>query len=207
MLTGVKRVVLASSAAIYGETGGKVDETYPCRPLSIYGYTKLLAETLLEAYTRLYGLRGLSLRLFNVFGERIGEVKHPDVVTAFIAAAMSGGSLRIYGDGSQTRDFVYVGDVIQAMMKAVEYLQNSKGYEVMNIGSGRSTTVKRLAETVMKAYSLPAERLRHEDWRPGDIRHSLADISKAQKTLGYSPTVSIEEWLIKLPHAESQRMV
>ncbi len=189
---GVKKVVFASSAAVYGDSPQPV-KTEDLRPLpqSPYGITKLASEYWLAMYSRYYGVHTTSLRLFNVYGPRqLASSEYAAVVTAFVQRALRGEDLVIYGDGSATRDFVFVDDIEQAFMLATE-----KGeHEVFNIGSGTAITLQSLAEKVITLAGSQSKIL-HAPSRPGDILHSRPSIEKARKTLSFTPRTSLDDGL------------
>jgi len=189
---GIKLVYL-SSAAVYGEPQKlPIGEDHPTRPKSPYGLSKLQGEEILRNFAIVYSLKYVTLRLFNVYGPGQNS-SYAGVITSFIQRALNSEPLIIYGDGEQTRDFVYVGDVAEV----IEFLIKEEVFdnETYNVGSGQPITIKELAKTVMKLVNkdLP---LIHEPPRPGDIRHSVADISKIMKLARIKPT-PIEEGLKK----------
>jgi UDP-glucose 4-epimerase len=187
---GVRRVVLASSAAVYGslEKLPKKESMTP-EPMSPYAVSKLAGEHYARVFQELYGLDTVSLRYFNVFGPRQDpSSEYSGVISRFISALLQGGQPVIFGDGEQTRDFVYVADVVKANILAS---RSSTG--VFNIAGGKSISLNALAKTIGKILGREVTP-RYEAPRTGDIRHSLADISCAE-SLGYSPEYSIEEGL------------
>jgi len=150
----------------------------------------LAAEGLLAFYAKEYGLKCVALRLFNVYGPRQNVTSgYAAVVPAFIQAAKAGKDLRVDGDGSQTRDFVFVDDVVNAFLFAAK-----KGSGVYNIGSGKPTSVKHLAGIIIELADSKS-RITHAPRRAGDVRESLADISKARKELGFEPRFTLKEGL------------
>jgi UDP-glucose 4-epimerase len=188
--SGVKRVIFASSSSVYGETPTlpKREDMTPM-PLSPYALTKLAGEHYCQLFTELYGLSTVSLRYFNVYGpHQDPSSEYSAVIPRFIKSALSGNSLTIYGDGDQTRDLTYVKDVVRANMLAAE----SKATGVFNIATGSRISINELAKLIIKI-SGKASTIVYTPPRPGDIRHSLADISRAHETFGYSPRYSLEE--------------
>ena len=184
-------VAFASSAAVYGEPERlPVDEGHPLRPASLYGLTKAQAEGLLAQAARDYGIRYSALRLFNVYGERMRPGPYASVVYNFIRAALRGERPRVFGDGRATRDFVYVGDVAEAFLAAVE--RRAEG--PVNVGTGRETSVLELLELVGEVTGRRLEPS-FEPPRPGDVRRSAADIARAREVLGWSPRVGLREGL------------
>ncbi len=187
----IERVVLASSVAVYGEPRYlPVDEEHPLEPANIYGESKVAAERLLAYYTRSYGIRGVALRYFNVYGPRMRPGPYAGVVYNFISALMKGRTPTIYGDGSQTRDFVYVKDVAEANIVALE-----SGYVgAVNIGSGRETSIGELYRIICDLVGR-CPKPRHGPPRPGDVRRSQASIERARTALGWKPRTSLEAGL------------
>jgi nucleoside-diphosphate-sugar epimerase len=184
---GVRRVVLASSAAVYGSSPElpKTEEMMP-KPISPYAISKLAGEHYAQVFQELYGLQTVSLRYFNVFGPRQDpSSQYSGVISRFITALQSGNQPVIFGDGDQTRDFVYVKDVVKANI-----LASSGATGVFNIASGKSTSLNKLLATIAKIMNIDARPI-YEIARPGDIRHSLADIGRA-KRIGYSPGYDLE---------------
>jgi len=194
------RVVLASSAAIYGHPESvPVSEDDSKDPTSPYGIDKLSLDHYARRYHDLYGLETVPLRYFNVYGPRQNP-EYSAVVNVFFQQAADG-PLTIEGDGEQTRDFVHVRDVVRANLLAAT---TDRVGEPFNVATGRSVTVRELAETIVEVTDSDSE-ITHVDPRPGDIRHSEADISAAREALGYEPTVSLEEGLRELAEAKGLR--
>jgi len=186
------RVVFASSAAIYGMPESiPVAETDPKEPTSPYGLEKLSGDHYCRLYADLYGLPTVALRYFNVYGPRQSGGDYAGAITAFAEQARAGGPLRVQGDGTQTRDFVNVADVVQANLLAAT--TDATG-EAFNVGTGVATTVADVAETVRDQIA-PSADIEHVEPRRGDIRESVADIGKARDRLDYEPTVSLGEGL------------
>lgn len=187
----VKKVVFSSSCAVYGDTPSlPARETMPTTPLSPYAVTKAAGEQYCAVFHHVYGLSTVSLRYFNVYGPRQNpESEYAAVIPKFITAALSGQPMVIFGDGLQTRDFVFVKDVVSANIRAAE----TDACGVFNIGSGRQTSVIGLAKIVLKLTRRNMDPV-HRAPRPGEVRHSFADISKAAG-FGYHPTHTLEEGL------------
>ncbi len=191
---GVRRVVFASSSSVYGEVSElPLRESQPPRPISPYAVSKLAGEYYCSVFTRLYGLETVSLRYFNVFGPRQDpRSEYAAVIARFILAALRGEPLDIHGDGQQSRDFTYVENVVEATLRAA--IQPGIAGEVFNVGCGRRYSVldvKAHLERIL-GRSLPA---RYTPPRKGDVRHTQADMGKAEQKLGYRPQVSFEEGL------------
>jgi UDP-N-acetylglucosamine/UDP-N-acetyl-alpha-D-glucosaminouronate 4-epimerase len=191
---GVRRVVYAASSAAYGDTpvSAKRETDLPA-PISPYGAAKLAAEYYCQACAATYGIETVCLRYFNIFGPRQDPSSpYSGVISLFITALLAGRQPTIFGDGLQSRDFCYVGNVVQANLLAGE--KPGVCGQVFNIGSGRATTLLELLETLGRLIGVqPEPKLAPP--RAGDIRESLADITQARKFLGYEPTVGLEEGL------------
>jgi dTDP-glucose 4,6-dehydratase len=194
---GVKRFVYASSSSVYGDV--KVlpkREDMPTFPISPYGVSKLAAEQYCRAFHRVYGLQTVCLRYFNVYGPRQTYGPYSGVITIFINRILRGESPVIYGDGKQTRDFTNVVDVVHASFLAAK-IKGAVG-EVFNIATGKPTTINILAKKILKLCGRNDVEPKYAPPRSGDVRFSYADISKAQKILGYKPSVELNEGLAKL---------
>jgi UDP-glucose 4-epimerase len=183
---GVGRVVLASTGgAIYGDAEEvPTGEDAEPRPLSPYAASKASAEVYMGLYRRLYGLSTFSLRLANVYGPRQDPKGEAGVIAIYCGRAVDGGPATVYGDGLQTRDFVYVGDVVAAFIAA----GNSDAEGFCNVSTGRETTVLELAETLGLEVELEPER-------PGEVRRSCLDASAAARVLGWSAGTSLKQGL------------
>jgi nucleoside-diphosphate-sugar epimerase len=193
---GTRRLVFASSAAVYGDSPAlpKHEAMLP-DPLSPYAVSKLTGEHLCAVFTRLYGLETVALRYFNVFGPRQDPASpYSGVVSRFVAALQRGDQPVVFGDGEQTRDFVYVDNVVDANLRAATA---AVAGTVVNVASGRSVSLNALLSEL--AGRLGAEpEAEHRPGRPGDIRHSSADIAQARALIGYEPAVSLEAGLARL---------
>lgn len=200
----VRRVVYAGSSSAYGDQEGEGRrETDALIPLSPYAAAKLAGEHYCQCFSAVYGLETVRLRFFNVFGPR-QDAKSPysGVIALFIAAMKQGKAPTIFGDGLQTRDFVYVANVVQALLRAAE-AKNASG-KVYNIGNGVSTTVLQLVDTLNELLGTSL-RPNLQPPRGGDVRHSQADISLARRDLGYEPSVSFRDGLAMTIKADTSR--
>jgi UDP-glucose 4-epimerase len=191
---GVRRVVYASSAAVYGETTAQpLSEREPPRPVSPYGLDKLYTEQLGALYQALHGLETVPLRYFNVFGPRQDPSStYSGVISIFAARFLAGEGVTIFGDGEQTRDYVYVADVVEANVRAM--LGPYAGPRPFNVGGGGTTTLKTLATTIAAIIGVEA-RITYAPARAGDIRHSRADISAIAEKLGFRPRWTVRSGL------------
>jgi nucleoside-diphosphate-sugar epimerase len=191
---GVRRVVYAASSSAYGETETlpKVEDMLP-QPLSPYAAGKLFGEYYCQVFTRVYGLETVALRYFNVFGPRQDPAsQYSGVISRFVTALLNGESPVIYGDGEQSRDFTFVANVVAANLKAAESPEANG--QVINIGNGQRITLNRLLAELQQALGTKIEP-RYESQRAGDVRHSLADISRARALLDYQPLFGLEDGL------------
>jgi nucleoside-diphosphate-sugar epimerase len=191
---GVRRVVYAGSSSAYGNTPTlpKV-ETMPTAPLSPYALQKLVAEQYCQMFTSLYGLETVTIRYFNVFGPRQDPSSpYSGVISVFTRALCEGRRPTIYGDGEQTRDFTYVGNVVDGVLRACDAPKASG--EVINVATGGRVSLNQLFQTIRRLVGSDAEPV-YAALRAGDVRDSQADISKAHRLLGYLPTVPFETGL------------
>ena len=192
----VRRIVYAGSSSAYGNTPTlpKV-ETMATAPLSPYALQKLVAEQYCQMFTTLYGLETVTLRYFNVFGPRQDPSSpYSGVISLFISALCDARQPTIYGDGEHTRDFTYVANVVDGVLRACT-AENASG-EVINIATGGRISLNMLFKTIRELVRANIEPI-YADPRPGDVKDSQADISKARRILGYQPTVSFEDGLAK----------
>jgi UDP-glucose 4-epimerase len=192
---GVRRVVYAASSSAYGDqpTLPKVEDMRP-EPLSPYAAAKLVGEYYCQVFTRVYNLETVCLRYFNVFGPRQDpSSEYSGVVSRFISALLGNERPVIYGDGEQSRDFTYIADVVEANARAAETTAGIG--RVINFARGERTTLNQLLETVKKITGRADVEAEYREPRKGDVRHSLADITRARELLGYTPQVSLEEGL------------
>jgi nucleoside-diphosphate-sugar epimerase len=191
---GVQRVVVASSSSIYGDDPGlpKVEDRRG-NPLSPYALSKVVTEEYCRLFQRLNGIETVCLRYFNVFGPRQDpKSEYAAVVPRFIASMLAGRPPTIYGDGKQTRDFTFVANVVEANWKAATHAASSG--EAFNIGCGTQTSLNQLVHALKKILNSPIEPV-YEPTRVGDVRNSVADISKAARLLEYHPAVDLHEGL------------
>jgi nucleoside-diphosphate-sugar epimerase len=191
---GVKRLVFAGSSSVYGDAATlPKDEGMTPNPLSPYALQKLVGEQYLRMFTRLYGLETVSIRYFNVFGPRQDPSSpYSGVISVFATALLDNRAPTIYGDGGQTRDFTYVANVVDGVLRACEAPKASG--EVINVATGGRISLNDLFRE-MKAIIGATVEPAYVESRQGDVRDSQADIRKARSLLGYQPTVSFEEGL------------
>ena len=198
----VKRFVYASSSAVYGDHPElpKVEDKIG-KPLSPYAATKLMNEVYAEVFTRAYGIECIGLRYFNVFGPRQDpEGAYAAVIPKWIASLLRRETVRINGDGETSRDFCYVENVVQANLLAAASENSEAVNQVYNIAIGERTTLTELFRLLQAGLrkrdpAMPPQTPVYGDFRPGDVRHSHADISKAARLLGYAPTHRIADGL------------
>lgn len=188
---GVKRVVLSSTSAIYGRNTIPNIETQLDDPLNPYSVSKLSAEKIAKMYYELYGLETISLRYFNVYGKNHPEKgDYAPVIGIFKRQLANNQRLTITGDGSQSRDFVYIDDIVLANILAAESKMDKKHMgSVINIGSGKNITIKELALLISPDYDFIEQK-------PGEAKSTLANINKANNILGWTPSVEIKDWLV-----------
>lgn len=193
---GVKRVVFAGSSSAYGDTPTlPKHEGMPTKPLSPYALQKLVGEQYLQLFTRLYGLETVTIRYFNVFGPRQDPSSaYSGVISRFLLALTEGETPIIYGDGEQTRDFTYVANVVDGVLRAVEAPAASG--EVLNVATGGRISLNALLQVLQQLTGSRGD-VRYEDIRPGDVRDSQADISRAESILGYRTLVTLEDGLAR----------
>jgi UDP-N-acetylglucosamine/UDP-N-acetyl-alpha-D-glucosaminouronate 4-epimerase len=192
---GVRRVVFSSSTSVYGSSRElpTTEESLP-DPISPYGVAKLAAERYCISFSRVYeSFESVVLRYFNVFGERQTPFsQYAAVIPLFVTAIAEGRTIDIHGDGEQSRDFTYVGNVVDATIRAGG--TNGASGEIFNIAAGAPASVNRLADSIGAILGKPVER-RHLPPRPGDIRDSWADLGKSERVLGYRPQTDLETGL------------
>jgi UDP-glucose 4-epimerase len=191
---GVKRLVYTSSCAVYGEPVNlPINEEQPTKPMSPYGVSKLAAERYCKVFCEIYGLETVCLRFFNVYGSKQVVGPYSGVIMKFIDALKHGKEPIIYGDGEQTRDFVFVEDVVDACLRAMR-CKNCVG-EMINVGSGMETTVNRLADALIELFGMRDIKPVYAEPKAGDVRRSCADLSNAERLLGYKAKTSLREGL------------
>jgi UDP-glucose 4-epimerase len=191
---GARRVVFASSSAVYGDDPilPKREDMAP-RPLTPYAVQKLAVEYHQKVYTSLYGLEAVSLRFFNVYGPRQDPASpYSGVISIFMTRALSGTAPVIYGDGLQTRDFVFVGDVVQALMSAAT--SPAAPGRVFNVGTGHAVSIQDLWRTIARAAGTDVQPT-HGPARAGDVPHSLSSIEAARLHLQFAPRVDLDSGL------------
>jgi UDP-glucose 4-epimerase len=187
---GAQLVFSSTGGAIYGECDGPVGEDAPRRPISPYGMAKLCAEEYLAGWNRLHGTGHVALRFANVYGPRQAASLEGGVVAIFLERLAAGDGAAIFGDGEQTRDFVYVGDVVQALLAAA-------GHDgVFNVGTGLETSVNELHAACRRASGVE-EQPRYAPARPGDVLRSVIDPSRAERELGWRAGTSLDEGLVQ----------
>jgi nucleoside-diphosphate-sugar epimerase len=192
---GVRRVVFSSSTSVYGSSRQlPTPEEEPCDPISPYGVAKLAAERYCISFSRVYeSFETVVLRYFNVFGPRQSPFsQYAAAIPLFIRAVHAGEQVTVNGDGEQSRDFTYVDNVVDATLRAGETPGVSG--EIFNVAAGAPATVNAVADTIGTILAKPVDKV-HLPPRPGDIRDSWADLSKAQRLLGYTPGVDLAEGL------------
>jgi len=192
----VERFVYAASSSAYGNTNVlPKTETMPSAPLSPYAVSKLAGENYCAAYHHTYGMRTISLRYFNVYGPRQSpDSQYAAVIPSFIARLLAGKAPKIFGDGNQTRDFTYVGNVVAANLACCRPRPSEVWGKTFNIGCGHQITINRLALRLRGIVGADVEP-QYVKARPGDVSHSVADIARAQRCLGYAPEVRLSEGL------------
>jgi UDP-glucose 4-epimerase len=191
-LAGVRRFVFASSNAAAGDHAPPSDESDLPHPISPYGATKLAVEAYCQAYAATYGLAACSLRFSNAYGPN--SLHKRSVVAAWLRAALTGQPIEINGDGSQTRDFVFVDDLAAAVMAAISAPGADIAGELFQAGTGIETTVAELAEAIAAAVGGPVE-IRHAPARVGDVERNVARVDKAATVLGYRAAVPLADGL------------
>jgi UDP-glucose 4-epimerase len=189
----VDKLVFISSCAVYGEPNYlPVDEKHPTQPISPYAESKITAENACRNYHEKQLLQTTIFRLFNVYGPRQDHNEYSGVITRFFENCKQNLPLTIYGDGSQTRDFIHVHDAATTILSSST--QKAAEGQIFNLGSGKPTTIQNLACTILKMERKPVN-ITYSPPRPGDIKHSYADISKAKQLLDYTPRYALKKGL------------
>ena len=191
---GVKRVVFAGSSSVYGDTPTlPKQEDMPSRPMSPYALQKVIGEQYMRLFTELYGLETVTIRYFNVFGPRQDPSSaYSGVISVFATALLEGRPPTIFGDGEQTRDFTYVANVVDGVLRACD--ADGASGEVINVATGGRVSLNSLFETMRRLIGVDVRPV-YAPGRPGDVRDSQADITKARRLLGYAPTIGFEDGL------------
>lgn len=193
---GVRNVISASTAAVYGNSKKQpISEDFQANPISPYGASKLAMEYYAKAFANCYDLNCVSLRFFNVYGKGQSDA-YAGVITRFMDKIRDNKPLVIYGNGSYTRDFVSVNDVVGAIQSSIKVIKNKRG-QVYNIASGRHITIKELAKS-MVSISGKSLSIKHVKAKKGDIEKSQPTIRLAQKELGYKPKIDLKTGLRNL---------
>ena len=191
---GVKRFVFAASSSVYGDTPTlpKVETMLP-RPLSPYAAAKLVGEYYAKVFSDVFGLETISLRYFNIFGPNQDPTsQYAAAIPAFVTAILKDQPPTIYGDGVQSRDFTYVDNVVEANLLAARAKQTAG--QVINIACGRAVTVNEIIDMINMSLGKSVKPI-YTDPRPGDVKHSLADITAAKKLIGYKPIIQFKDGL------------
>lgn len=194
---GIPRLIFASSGAVYGDQAKQpVPETAPPNPHSPYAVSKLAAEHYIHTIGELWSTETVALRIFNAYGPGQPLLpSHSAVIPRFLNQALGGGSLVIFGDGEQTRDFVYVSDVVDAMVKALH--AETIGHRTINVGSGVEISINQLAQEIMIQTDSASNRI-YSPLRSGGVSRLRADLTRAHKILGYAPSVELSEGIRRI---------
>lgn len=193
----IAKIVLASSAALYGNNCSPPhNEIFPVDPLSPYAVGKYSSEVYSSVYYHLYGVETVCLRFFNVYGpNQDPSSPYSGVISKFFEAIRRGTSITIFGDGEQTRDFVYVLDVVQALLLSMD----SECHGIYNVGTGISSSINQLATRIINITKKEIQII-HQEARPGEVRDSYADISKIRVDIGFNPVYSLDIGLLETYH-------
>jgi UDP-glucose 4-epimerase len=196
--SGVKRFVYVSSSEIYGTARtAPITEEHPTLPMTVYGASKLAGEAYTRAFWETYHYPTVVLRPFNAYGPRCHhEGDSGEVIPKFLLRCLAGKPMVIFGDGTQTRDFTFVGDTAAGIL-AAGVSDRSVG-QTINLGSGKEIQIRELATTIAQALGRPQAEIMHVESRPGDVLRLLADSSKARQLLQFEPTVSLRDGLARL---------
>lgn len=189
----VQRVIFSSSAAVYGNNKNvPLKENETSMPTSFYGITKMTAEHYMRVYNELYGIDAIVLRFANVYGERQGNGGEGGVISIFAKRIASGLPISLFGDGEQTRDFVYAGDIAEAIAAALDF----KGYHILNVSNANEVSINQLIENFAQV-ARKKIKVEYKEARPGDIYRSCLDNSCLKKELGILPQTTLQEGLLK----------
>lgn len=194
---GISRFIFGSSSSVYGENPNRPwkEADADLSPISPYASSKLAAEQIGHVFSKLYGIQFTALRFFTVFGPR----QRPDLaIRKFIELTEARQPITVFGDGGTSRDYTFVGDIVQGILSALK-TEELPSFEVFNLGQGQPVTLQEMIETVGEALGLEPI-IERKGLQAGDVSHTLADISKAQKVLGYSPQVELRQGVEKLLH-------
>jgi len=192
--SNIKRLVYSSSGAIFGEAKYlPIDEEHPLNPESPYAVSKLAAEKYCFAFHKVYGVPTTALRYFNVYGPRQDTSEYANAISIFLSRTREGKPLTIFGDGKQTRDFIFVKDVAKANILAATH--PSAVGEIFNIATGKENSIKELVD-IIKQVSAKEIQVIYADSRAGEVKYSRASIEKAQRLLGYNPETNFKEGLL-----------
>ena len=198
----IQRIVFASSSSVYGNQSSlPIAENNPLRPITPYGASKLSGEKYCEAYNQTFGLSTISLRYFNVYGQRQSANPYSGVIAIFARQLRRGLRPTIYGDGSQTRDFIHVSDVVRANIQALE--SSREVGDALNVGTGRAASINELSSVLAELIGRPDLTPSHSAARAGDIRDSYANVTKTKQVLGFQSKVELKEGLESLLHSTS----
>ena len=192
----VNNIIVASSAAVYGQPKElPLTESSPISPISPYGQSKVEMEKLLEEFSKNYGLNGISLRFFNIYGKGQTD-EYAGVITKFMKNISENKPLIIFGDGSNTRDFISIVDVVDSLLSAIEKIEGKKG-NYYNVATGNFISIKELAELMLSISDKNLD-IKYEPPKKGDILHSQTSINLLQKELGFYPKIKLRDGLKKL---------
>jgi UDP-glucose 4-epimerase len=200
----VERIVFASSSSVYGnQTILPISESNPLEPITPYGVSKLSAEKYCGAFHQTYGLSTVSVRYFNVYGQRQSANPYSGVIAIFTNQLSQGQQPTIYGNGEQTRDFIHISDAVKANLRALE---TERGIgQAFNIGTGQSTSIRQLYAILAELWNKPEMAPAYVDERPGDIKHSYANMERARDILGFEPKIELKQGLNILVHTPSRQ--
>ncbi len=205
MNDGIEKFVYASSCAVYGDARRlPISEDDPLDATSPYAESKIVAEQYCHVFRERYKLQTICVRAFNVYGPGQHNSDYGGVLTRFVSRLENGEPPIIYGDGEQSRDFIHVDDIVTALMRILQ--DDGPASKVYNLGSGRAVTINQLASVLQHTFDKEDLKPIHMPPRAGDIRHSQADISRAEKELGFRPRISLEEGLKRLVASQAKPM-